>query len=225
VIWHIYAYLSAKHNARIVFDPTYPDIDESQFVKHDWTSMYGDVKEEIPPNMPEPRGREVETRMYVDADHATDKVTRRSRSGHLIYLNRAPIVWYSKRQATLEAGVFGAEFVSMKQGVEAVRALRYKLRMMGVPVTEPTFVYGDNMSVIHNTTKPESTLKKKNISICYHFVREAVAMGEILIAHIPSTENPADCFTKVLPGGRKREYLMEKLLPDLYAEHSEPPLE
>ena len=65
----------------------------------------------------------------------------------------------------------------MKQGVEALRGLRYKLRMMGVPIDGPTFVYGDNMSVVHSTSRPESPLKKKSNSICYHFVREAVAMG------------------------------------------------
>ena len=85
--------------------------------------------------------------------------------------------WLSKKQATIETSVFGAEFVAMKQGIEAVRGLRYKLRMMGVRISGPTYVYGDNMSVIHNTQRPESTLRKKLNSICYHAVRELVAMG------------------------------------------------
>ena len=66
----------------------------------------------------------------------------------------------------------------MKTGVEALRGIRYKLRMMGVPLTRPTYIYGDNMSVIYNTSRPESTLKKKINSICYHAVREAVVSGE-----------------------------------------------
>ena len=64
----------------------------------------------------------------------------------------------------------------MKQGVEALRGIRFKLRMMGIKIDGPTYVYGDNMSVIHNTSKPESILKKKSNSICYTFVRESVAM-------------------------------------------------
>ena len=122
---------------------------------------------------PEPRGKEVDLRLYVDSDHAGDKLHRRSRTGYFIFLNSALVNWLSKKQATIETSVFGAEFVAMKHGVEALRGLRYKLRMMGVPLTGPSYVYGDNMSVIHNTQRPDSTLKKKSNSICYHFVREA----------------------------------------------------
>jgi hypothetical protein len=49
--------------------------------------------------------------------------------------------------------------------------------MMGVTLSGPTFVYGDNMSVVHNTQRPESVLKKKSNSICYHAVYESAAMG------------------------------------------------
>ena len=127
----------------------------------------------------------------------------------------SPIVWYTKRQATIETSVFGAEFVAMKTGVEAVRGLRYKLRMMGIPVSGPALVYGDNMSVIHNTQRPESVLKKKSNSICYHAVRESVAMGECLTTHISTTMNPADVATKVLPGGQKRDHLLGLIIYDL----------
>ena len=127
----------------------------------------------------------------------------------------APIVWYSKKQPTIETAVFGAEFVAMKNGIETLRGLRYKLRMMGVPLSRPNFVYGDNMSVIHNTQRPESTLKKKSNAICYHAVRESVAMGESKIGHIPSVDNPADLCTKVLPGGQKRDGLIGLVLYDL----------
>jgi hypothetical protein len=189
-LFHVYAYLKIKHNSRMVFDPTYPEIDMSVFQEHDWTNFYGNVKEAIPPDRPNPRGKEVDLRMYVDSDHAGDKLLRRSRTGFFIYVNSAPICWLSKKQATIETSVFGAEFVAMKHGVEVLRGLRYKLRMMGVPISGPSFIYGDNMSVIHNTQRPESTLKKKSNQICYHAVRESIAMGESLTGHISSQENP-----------------------------------
>ena len=84
------------------------------------------------------------------------------------------------KQATIETSVFGADFVAMKQGMECLRGLRYKLRMMGVAISGPSYIYGDNMSDIHNTQRPKSMLKKKSNSICYHAMREAVAMGECL---------------------------------------------
>jgi hypothetical protein len=63
-------------------------------------------------------------------------------------LNMSPVAWQSKKQATVESSVFGAEFVAMKVGMETCRGLRYKLRMMGVPISGPTYIYGDNTS--HN---------------------------------------------------------------------------
>jgi hypothetical protein len=203
----------------MVFDPTYPIVNESDFKQCDWKDFYGDVEEAIPPMAPKPLGKAVVLRLFADSSHADEKKTRRSRSGYFIFMNMAPIAWLSKKQATVETSVFGAEFVAMKLGVEHSRSLRYKLRMMGVPIEEPTYVYGDNMSVIHNTQRPESTLKKKSLSICYHFLREAVAMGEILTAHVSTHENPADIGTKLIPPGQKRDHLVSLILYDLCDEH------
>jgi hypothetical protein len=111
--------------------------------------------------------------------------------------------------------IFGAEFVAMKNGLETCRGLRYKLRMMGVAFSAPTYVYGDSMSVVHNTHMPESVLKKKSNSICYHAVREYAAMGESLIGHVPSVDNPADICTNDVPGGQKLNHLIRLLLHDL----------
>ena len=127
--------------------------------------------------------------------------------------------WVSKKQPTIETSVFGAEFVALKNGMEALTGLRYKLRMMGVKVSGSSYIYGDNMSVITNTQKPESTLKKKSNSICYHAVRESVAMGECLTAHVPTTKNLADLMTKVTFGG-KRHNLVKGLLYDIYDERT-----
>ena len=101
-------------------------------------------------------------------------------------MNMAMIQWHSKKQAIVEGAAFDAEFVAMKKGVEELRGIRYKLRMMGVGVDGPTYVYSDNMSVIHNTSTPESALKKNSNSICYYFIRKAVTMKECLTTHVPT---------------------------------------
>jgi hypothetical protein len=113
----------------------------------------------------------------------------------------APILWFSNRQPDVESSVFGDEFVGMKIGIETITGLRYKLRMIGVTFDGPTYVYGNNMSVVHNTQRPESVLKKKSNAICYHAVRESSAMGESIIGHGPSVNNPAEICTKAVPGG------------------------
>ena len=58
------------------------------------------------------------------------------------------------------------------------------------------------MSVIHNMQRPESTLKKN--AICYHAMRESVAMGEFLTVNVKTAENPADLATNVMANGQKR---------------------
>ena len=87
--------------------------------------------------------------------------------------------------------------------------------MMGVPLTGPSYIYGDNMSVIHNTQRPESVLKKKSNSICYHAVRESVAMGESITGHIRTEDNLADLLTKVTYGA-KRKRLVQGILHDIF---------
>jgi hypothetical protein len=93
----------------------------------------------------------------------------------------------------------------MKISVEITEGLRYKLRMMGVEVDGPTNVFCDNNSVVINSTKPESTLKKKHNAIAYHRVREAQAAGIIRIAKEDGTENLADGLTKPLPGPARKK--------------------
>ena len=106
-------------------------------------------------------------------------------------------------------------FTAPAHNFESQRGLRYKIRMMGIPLENPSYILGDNMSVIKNTQTPESTLKKKSNSICYHFCRESVAMGESLTAHVPTNDNLADLATKVLFGEKRRGHV-KKLLYDLY---------
>jgi hypothetical protein len=118
---------------------------------------------------------------FVDSDHAGYLLTRRSRMGVLIYLNRAPILWHSKKQNSIESSTFGSEFMALKTETEMVQGLRYKLRIMGIPINVPTHMRVDNMSVVNNTTSPDSMLTKKSNLIAYHFVRECVAAGWIKI--------------------------------------------
>ena len=128
------------------------------------------------------------------------------------------MAWLSKKQPTVESYVFGAEFFAMKAGMEHLCGLQYKLLMMGVPLSGPSYIYGDNMSVIHNTQRPESTLKKKNKSICYHALREAMEMVECLTMHITTKYNLSDMMTKVLYGSKKRG-LVEGLMYDVFDSH------
>ena len=82
--------------------------------------------------MPDPRGQGFMMCAKVDADHASDTITRHSRTGVLVYLNCALIYWWSKKQNSVESSSSGSEFIAMKQCCEYVCGLRYKLSMMGI---------------------------------------------------------------------------------------------
>ena len=179
--------------------------------------FYGDVEEAIPHDMPPPLGKDVDLCMMVDSDHGGEKRTQRSHTGFIIFCNLAPIIWLSKQQATIEISVFGAEFVAMKHGIKTLRGLRYKIRMMGIPLSGPTYIYGDNKSQVTNSSRPESTLKKKCNSICYHAIRESVATDETLLTHIRTGENLADFLTKTTSGAKRRK-LVRGVVHDIYDE-------
>jgi hypothetical protein len=141
----------------MVYDPSDPVIDESVFELKDWTSIeFGHLqgKNELPTNMPELRGQGFAINAKVDADHASDTVTRRSRTGFIVYLNCAPVYWLSKEQT--------------KQCCEYLRGLRYTLRMMGIPCKGPAYIHGDNQFVLASCGIPDSILEKKSQSIAYY---------------------------------------------------------
>ena len=71
----------------------------------------------------------------------------------------------------------------MKIVMETLQLIRSNLRMTRVPISGPSYIYGDNILVIRNNQSPESTLKKKSNSICYHSVRKPVTVGESLTGH------------------------------------------
>ncbi len=103
----------------------------------------------------------------------------------------------------------------MKRGIEMLRGLRYKVHMMGIPLSGPTYVYGDNKSQVTNSSRPESTLKKKCNPICYDAIRESVAMGETLLMHIRTGENIADFLTKTTSGAKCCK-LVSGVIHDIY---------
>jgi len=205
--YHIFSYLKKRPKLTMAFDPDAEGLEHSPQDLTPWRDFYGEVVEDMPPRMPEPLGNDVFISCFVDANHAGNMVTRRSHTGILIFVNNAPILWYSKKQNTVETSTFGSEFVALKVAKEMISALRYKLRMFGIPLGGPAYVHCDNRGVVMNTTRPESTLSRKHQAINYHAVREAVAAGIIWVIKEDTLTNLADLFTKVLPGPRRNQLL------------------
>ena len=111
--YNVVAYLEKHPNSKLVMDAR-PMRHKERYAKKfkenaECYEFYGEVREEIPSDAPKPLGKPIELTAFVDADHAGDKLTRRSHTCFIIFLMAAPILWYSKKQATIESSTFGLE--------------------------------------------------------------------------------------------------------------------
>ena len=213
---NIFRYLKKVNSAYVVMDPTPWDVDwigeqgethPKQLATY-MKELYPDAVDQLPHDMPEPLGEGVNISCFVDADHAGNKITRRSHTGIIIFLNSAPIIWYSKRQNTVESSTFGSELIALKQAVDMIEGLIYKLRMFGIPVLEESKIFCDNQAAVKSGSNPDTRLQKKHNSIAFHRIREAVAGGWILIYHEDGQSNLADLLTKVLSIERRRKLIL-----------------
>ena len=211
-VYHIFDFVKTRLKTTMVFDPKDMDVsDANQVPIGDWKEFYGDVEEEIPPFAPPPLGRAVDIFCFVDADHAGNLLTRRSHTGVLIYVQNAPIIWYSKKQNTVESSSFGSEFVAMRAARDMIVSLRHKLRSFGVPLKGPAHMFCDNQGVVNNASLPASTLSKRHNAINYHVVRESAAAGILKVSKVDGKHNRADVFTKVM-GSQQRQNLLSRII-------------
>lgn len=197
-MFRLFGYVKKHPHGQIIVDANPMDWSQFEAVQHDWNEFYPGAEEDIPPDIPSPKGKAIQLTCYKDADHAYDLVTRRSVTGVLLFANNMPIEWISKRQKTVETSTYGSELVASRIATDLIVAYRYKFRMLGVPIEGPSMLLGDNASVIASASVPSSPLRKKHNAIAYHQVREAIAAKIIRFAKINSKHNLSDCLTKPL---------------------------
>ena len=198
---HLFGYLKRYLNRRLVMTSDDLEIDEelkTESFHPDFLEDYDVEPEELDPHAPEAFGRELQTSVFFDADHAHDQKTRRSITGIIVFVGSTPVLWSSKRQGCIASSTYSAEFVAMRIAVEEAIAIRYMLRCLGIPVKAPTNLYGDNFSTIQNANLPDAVLKKKHIAIAFHCVREAIARKIVNAIWVKSHENFSDICTKAL---------------------------
>ncbi len=164
----------------------------------DFNDQYAYAKEEIDTKFPKPMGAELDVSVFFDSDHAHDKVSGRSISGVIVLVGSTPIIWKSRRQGAVQTSTYGAEFSAMRLATEETITIRYMLRALGINVSKPSSLSGDNAGVISNATVPDASLKKKHVALSFHYVRESVAAGITHPYKIPGKNNIADLLTKPL---------------------------
>ena len=83
----VFAYLKQHYKRMLVFDPSYPHVDQTRFVQHDWYDFYRDAKEPIQEKLSNPRGGPVPTHCFVDASHANNRANWQPQTSILVFLN------------------------------------------------------------------------------------------------------------------------------------------
>lgn len=148
-----------------------------------------------------PRGDStVVLKAWTDADWGRDHDNRRSRSGYIVTLNDAPVLWRSKQQTATALSTTEAEFYSLSLCVREVIWLRMLLTELGLPQDKPTVMFQDNLGTIKWTESVQGLRNVKHVGIRYHYVREAVESSAIIVQYVSTLFNRADSLTKALIG-------------------------
>ena len=193
----IVGYLANFPHGALRFRLHEPDYSNLPHKEYDWQrTVYEGAKEEIPHDIPEPKGKYVTTTTYVDANLHHDQVTGKAVTACLHIVNATPSHWYTKRQAGVETATYGSEFVAARIATDQIIDLRYTLMYLGVPVRSKSYMFGDNKSVVDSASIPTSTLSKKSTLASYHRVREAIAAGYLQFNWKDGKSNPADILSK-----------------------------
>ena len=141
---------------------------------------------------------------YCDSDWASDTVTRRSRTGYVFTMNGGAVSWKSQHQPTVALSTAEAEYMALTAAIQEVIFLRQLLDSMGVKQSEPTMIFEDNQACIALSKNSLVNTRSKHIDIKYHFNREKVESGEVVLKYCPSAEMIADVMTKPLPAPQHR---------------------
>ena len=129
---------------------------------------------------------------YVDANLYHDAITGCSVTGMLHMVNATPIEWFFKKQATVETGTYGFEFVAARTYVEQIIDLHNTLRYLEVPIQKYSYMFSDNESVVNLSSIPHAKLHKCHTALSFHRVQEAKAAGYVTFNYLPRSDNPAN---------------------------------
>jgi hypothetical protein len=175
-------------------EPDFSDISDPEY---DWTyTVYGKVKELLPKYAPDSLGKYVTLSHYVDANLMHDITSGKSVTGILHLVNKTPIDWYSKKQATVETVTYGSEFVAARVCVEQIIDLRTTLWYLGVPLRDKSYMFCGNKSVVGSSMQLQAKLRKQHTMLSFHRVGEAIASGIVGFFYILGDINPADILSK-----------------------------
>ena len=196
-IKRIISYLSRFRSGAIRIRTDKPDLSAYTTLEYDWSnSPYAGAREEVPSNVPIPKGKSIKMWTFADANLMHDALSGKAVTAILHFFNKTPIDWYSKRQNTVNTATYGAEGDAARTAIEQIRSNKLTLMYLGVPIDGPALLLGDNKTIVENTTTPHGKLHKRHLMLSYHYVREAVASGSYKYAFVNGKDNLSDVLSK-----------------------------
>ena len=116
----------------------------------------------------------------------------------MIYINGSPVSWRSRGQKSVTLSSTEAEYVAASEIVIEILFIKSMLEFFGKKVSTPIKVKVDNVGAIYLTKKATTSNRTKHVDTRYHFIREYVEKGVVVIEFVRSEENTADIMTKNL---------------------------
>jgi hypothetical protein len=135
-----------------------------------------------------------------DSDFATDKDTRISVTGYIVYFCGIPVAWRSRSQRGVTLSTSESELVACSELIKEIKFIIQVLTSVGIPVKLPVMVRVDNVGAIFLANNLTTGDRTKHIDVRHHFVREIVEEGVVKIIFVKTAENDADLWTKNVSG-------------------------
>jgi hypothetical protein len=76
------------------------------------------------------------------------------------FMNKMPINWYSKKQATIKTATYGSKFISAQTCIKQIVDLCLTLRYLSIPIRDVSYMFGDNKTIIDSSAQPHARLHK-----------------------------------------------------------------
>lgn len=135
---------------------------------------------------------------FSDSDMGGLIDDRKSTGGMAYYLNESLISWVSQKQRCVALSSCEAEFMAATAAACQGIWLHNVLSQITATKIGPVVLYIDNKSAIDLAKNPVFHGRSKHIDIRFHFIRECVERGEVIVKHIRTDMQRADCLTKAL---------------------------
>jgi uncharacterized protein YwlG (UPF0340 family) len=135
---------------------------------------------------------------YSDSDVGGDVVGRRSTGEMAFYLNDSLVTWNSHKEKTIALSSCEAEFMAATAAAKQALWLRNLLGEITGNQLKAVTLMVDNNSAIALMKNPVFHGKSKHIEIKFHFIRECVEHGQIMVKRVGTLEQKADALTKPL---------------------------